>query len=891
MQQKELNRPRPKGYYFLTPVWGESYTRLFLDICVPALLSPGNLPVFQNDPNSQFIIFTTYEDAQTIRAAPVFKDLSETITVNIEYILAPKPHPLSGQIPKHDTMSLCHRRGLAMADAADAATLFLNPDLVFADGSFRTVKRLAEEGKDVILVPGIRTIKQTVPRALKRYQHNNTITVPPRDLMQITLDNLHPVSYSSFWDEGGDDLVAANLYWRAGNEGIVARCYHLHIILIYPQRKNAVFFSTIDADLILTACPDNRYDHVISDSDDFLMIELSDKNQMYLFGIPKASAKGVIDWAEFGAHTRHRQFLQTPIFMRIGDADRGAWQNALKQSDTIVKKLNKGLTRSKLLLILTDRLALAKRMRLYVSYVRLKRANSGRPYASKLMEKIIGKRLQQVYINAQVKLTRAKIFAISKLTGAYLKLYYLIRGIVAKFVQLYRSFLKLSEFGYKVFLKLRGLYDPYEKIRILWCVGVLYNHHGYRKKAVKAWSRGMRLQERQLEKRGTLSEPRVFPGFSWVNAIGHISLLDFFAKKRELGLATNAYRVLAPVEKIANQTYLNCWKDKFEIISDPEVIKYYARSLHEEYPAVFEIDGQWMWKHNAMALLQDRWDATGRGPILMLPDAEIKRGWEFLRRQGVPQNAWFVTLHVRENGPVNGAANDTASIRNSDISLYLKGIKEITDVGGWVIRIGDSMGSPLPDMERVFDYAVSGQQKDWLDVFFLSQCRFAIATNSGPTFVLGTFGIPAVLTNWGPIGDLSHHRNTITLPKLMWSYEKNRLLTFEEQFQEPYGFLDSEKTLAEFGLKPLSNTPYDIVAAVKEMMDILSSASQPSSSDVQRQQKFKQIAEAADVLFRGRLGQDFLARYEVLLESSYHSSNLPSLSFAPSKAKKDSWNF
>ena len=35
---------QPSGLYFMTPVWGEAYTKLFLDIVIPSQLAPGNLP-------------------------------------------------------------------------------------------------------------------------------------------------------------------------------------------------------------------------------------------------------------------------------------------------------------------------------------------------------------------------------------------------------------------------------------------------------------------------------------------------------------------------------------------------------------------------------------------------------------------------------------------------------------------------------------------------------------------------------------------------------------------------------------------------------------------------------------------------------------------------------
>jgi len=141
----------------------------------------------------------------------------------------------------HDVMSNCFQRGINEAEAADAAVIFVTPDLVFANGSFAGLKRLCEQGADVVYIPGIRTLKQSVSSVLKTYIQDGRNAVAPRELTRIALDHLHPLADSSWWEEGDRDLVPANLYWRVGNEGLIGHCFHLHPLLVAPQRKKPIF--------------------------------------------------------------------------------------------------------------------------------------------------------------------------------------------------------------------------------------------------------------------------------------------------------------------------------------------------------------------------------------------------------------------------------------------------------------------------------------------------------------------------------------------------------------------------------------------------------------------------------------------------------------------------
>src|ERR1700730_10693872 len=79
--QRSSQVRRPNGYFFLTPVWGDTFTRLYIDVVIPSQLAPGNLDVFQNEQNCRYIIYTRPQDAKVIGSSPIFKQLNAFVPV------------------------------------------------------------------------------------------------------------------------------------------------------------------------------------------------------------------------------------------------------------------------------------------------------------------------------------------------------------------------------------------------------------------------------------------------------------------------------------------------------------------------------------------------------------------------------------------------------------------------------------------------------------------------------------------------------------------------------------------------------------------------------------------------------------------------------------------
>jgi putative glycosyltransferase (TIGR04372 family) len=385
--------------------------------------------------------------------------------------------------------------------------------------------------------------------------------------------------------------------------------------------------------------------------------------------------------------------------------------------------------------------------------------------------------------------------------------------------------------------------------------------------AVEAWSKGMVIQQCLAHAASVPVGIRYLTGL-WTNAVGHTSILDFFAKRHLLGLSPGLrYIVLAPPGETANAAYLALWRDYFEIITDQDEIKRRMPEarLAEDYPTVLSIDAEWHWLHDAMTIVQEKWDTSGRGPLLKLLPEQIQRGWEKLSRFGVPNDAWFVTLHVREAGLREKRNEMTEFRRNSNIVDYAAAIRRITDAGGWVIRLGDASTTPLPPLDRTVDYARIEEKSDWMDVFLMAQARFFIGTNSGPVWAAGTFGVPSLLTNWAPLGIQSHYMNTITLPQLLWSNFHNRTLRFDEQLQPPLGHSESSSQLKQLRVRSVPNTPEELAEAVDEMMFRTSGSWLEDPDDDKRQECFTALLRRSRTMGRSRIGRGFLRRHADLL--------------------------
>jgi hypothetical protein len=317
-------------------VWGAGHIGLFLNVGLPSLLAPGNLPGLTSNSENRYLIYTQSEYENDIRAAPSFQRLTSILTAEII------PIPTRIEVP-HRTMSDCHIDSLRRAEKVDGAAVFLPPDCVWSDGSMVRLAALAGSGKSVVHVSGVRLDRDgVVPEFAGNYSDDRTaLALKARDLVEMGLRHLHPIARSHFFNEYEGGLMPANLVWSAGDEGLLLRCFHLHPLMVKAQVPSAQFKSTIDDDLALRACPNSSRDYVVTDSDELLLFEMSAISHAVGTICAKGSIGGIAAWTEYATNSRHRELIRHCIRIHPGPLTEPMWRakeiESMKVIDTIDK--------------------------------------------------------------------------------------------------------------------------------------------------------------------------------------------------------------------------------------------------------------------------------------------------------------------------------------------------------------------------------------------------------------------------------------------------------------------------------------------------------------------------------------------------------------------------
>jgi putative glycosyltransferase (TIGR04372 family) len=352
----------------------------------------------------------------------------------------------------------------------------------------------------------------------------------------------------------------------------------------------------------------------------------------------------------------------------------------------------------------------------------------------------------------------------------------------------------------------------------------------------------------------------------WARHIGHTATIDYVIKLGMLeGRAKEDTILYVPRgSPIANRFLLQQVATQLRLIESTADLPFDAsavQALHYDYLGPRLPDGSTAYFWEIAAKTYKRWEKEDRGPLLRLPPEIEVRGWATLREAGVPQGAWFVTLHVRE-GKWDGRNAGMHGVMNADISNYLPAISEVTRRGGWVVRMGDPGMRLLPPLANVIDYCHCDFRADWMDVFLAARCRFMVGSTSGPAFIPPLYGAPLLLTNWWPPAQRPLHSSDIFVPKLLRSLINERYLTLSESLREPFSYCHSRSYLAEHGKAYVEDCdPLVLAGAVEEMLARSEGNMDCSAEVADLRARADQIYQAEGAFGGGQFAAAFLRRH------------------------------
>lgn len=271
LRQKGEKRPPLR---LISIAWGESYVDTFLELCLPALLAPGNLPALAEHFEVELVFVTETRFFGKARSHPSFARASR--------VCVPRLAPLDDLVATRKSygMSLTYAFFRGFQDLGLAMTectfVFIHADFVLADGSYRNLLPHLLRGEHLVLSPSYCTIDEGVrPNLLAAKDRDEPVlSVAPRRMADLILRNRHYTIRAKTVNQRFFRLsYCEQFYWMVDESTMLCHQLPIAVVAMKPERYLEDVTAYWDYGVILEFCPSGKY-AVLGDSDEFLMMEL-----------------------------------------------------------------------------------------------------------------------------------------------------------------------------------------------------------------------------------------------------------------------------------------------------------------------------------------------------------------------------------------------------------------------------------------------------------------------------------------------------------------------------------------------------------------------------------------------------------------------------------------
>lgn len=228
------------------------------------------------------------------------------------------------------------------------------------------------------------------------------------------------------------------------------------------------------------------------------------------------------------------------------------------------------------------------------------------------------------------------------------------------------------------------------------------------------------------------------------------------------------------------------------------------------------------WHHVYERILPDH------GPVFSFTEEEEKAGKNWLADRGIDGN--YVVFAGRDSAytasilPRNNDWPQQTAYRDMDIKNFIPAMKWLAKRQLPSIRHGSVVAELLPRglPEKIIDLPASPRDElsEFLDIYLYVKAAFTVSAGTGisetssmegrPHLDVNTIVMPASLL-------AKNNRGIFFMFKKIWNFKTGRFLTLREMFESKANAILVKGAFEQRGLRPVENSPEEILAGVKEM--------------------------------------------------------------------------
>jgi putative glycosyltransferase (TIGR04372 family) len=355
-------------------------------------------------------------------------------------------------------------------------------------------------------------------------------------------------------------------------------------------------------------------------------------------------------------------------------------------------------------------------------------------------------------------------------------------------------------------------------------------------------------------------------GSMYADRIGSLAgNMGYYTCEKKHGIAhVNTFDIFYYYGDVSNYQLLNMWK---RVVHVSYFLNYFSRTLFsKKYGDIHKLKTSSTDKYGLRAKTESFIDFTESEKTLAIKE---------MNTLGLKPSEPFVCLLSRDTSYLK-ALNPTKDwtyhdYRNCNIAGYSKAAEAMAASGNTFIRMGSVVTEPFVSTNpKVIDYAFKNYRTELLDIYLTANCKFFITTGTGLDTLANIFHRPVLYINFLPYTNFCFFPNVISVPKLLFSRSKNRLLTFKEILSTEIGNYGLTQQYENDGLDIIENTPEEILDAVIEMDMRLNYKWVEEHNDDELQRKFWMLFPKNTNYHAGerqsRVGAAFLRKHHLLLD-------------------------
>lgn len=256
------------------PFWGAVYAQRVVQLTLPALLAPDNVPALAEEFKVEVSLVTEQSLFDFVSGSKAVQRLKEYADVR----LVPLDDLLTGVAGDYGpVLTFALIRGFEDLGERmlDYYLMFLNADFIVANGSYRHLAKLMKEGHRVIHCPSFRGIyEEVVPVMADRLDAANAVlSMRPREMVALALKSKHvTVKARTVNQKLSHQWRMDQFYWYVDEQTLIGYQWPVALVALKPERVVTRPKLMFDYGFIPDICP-TAQKYYISDSDDFFMLE------------------------------------------------------------------------------------------------------------------------------------------------------------------------------------------------------------------------------------------------------------------------------------------------------------------------------------------------------------------------------------------------------------------------------------------------------------------------------------------------------------------------------------------------------------------------------------------------------------------------------------------